>query len=128
MEIIRRHEDGVTILELQGRLTAGAGDAQLHNAVREALDAGARNLLIGMAGVSAIDSLGIGELGRAYTSVTRRRGRFGLFALPPTVLGVLKLSRLDDIFEIFGDETEALGSESRFDRRSSSRVQPANLR
>ncbi len=127
MEITRRYADGVTLLELQGRLTAGAGDAQLHTAVREALDAGARNLLIGMAGVSAIDSLGIGELGSAYTSVTRRRGRFGLFALPPTVLGVLKLSRLDDVFEIFGDEAEALGSDGHFGRRSVKRGKERGL-
>ncbi len=121
MEIIERQTGDASILELQGRLTAHAGDATLHTAVQNALDAGARNLLIGMAGVSAIDSCGIGELGSAFTSVTRRGGRFGLFALPPTVLGVLKLTRLVEIFEIFADEAEARGGGDPFDRRSALR-------
>ncbi len=122
MKISQRQAGDATILDLQGRLTAGAGDVALHAAVREALDAGARNLLIGLAGISAIDSCGIGELGSAYTSTTRRGGRFGLFGLPPTVLGVLKITRLVEIFEIFDDEAAALGDRGeRFDRRSTPR-------
>ncbi len=113
MKITRRQADGATIMALQGRLTAGAGagDAALHAAVRGALEAGARNLLIGLAGVSAIDSCGIGELGSAYTSVTRRGGRLGLFGVSPTVLGVLRLTRLVELFEIFDDEAAALRDE-----------------
>ncbi len=65
-------------------------------------------LVIGMAGVSAVDSCGIGELVSAYTSMRRRGGRLALFGLPPTVLDVLKLTRLVEVFEILDDGDSAL--------------------
>lgn len=110
MKIEARHVQGVTILEPKGKITIGVGDVALREAVGEALEAGGRNLLVDLGGVSTIDSSGIGELVSAYTTVTNRGGKLKLFNLPPKVTDILQITQLISVFEIFEDEGEALAS------------------
>ena len=78
MKIPARHNKGVTILEPKGKITIGVGDVALREAVHEAVDAGAQNILINLGEVTTIDSSGIGELVAAYTTVTNRGGNLKL--------------------------------------------------
>ena len=110
MKIEARHAQGVTILEPKGKITIGVGDVALRQAVQEALEAGARNILINLGAVSTIDSSGIGELVSAYTTVTNRGGKLKLFNLPPKVSDILQITQLITVFEVFDSEAEALDS------------------
>lgn len=110
MEINTRQVGDVTILDLKGKVTIGSGDVQLRHAVREASDAGSRNLLLNMAGVATIDSSGIGELVSCYTMTTNRGGKLKLLNLPPKVQDILHITQLITIFEVFDDEKEAVDS------------------
>ncbi len=110
MKIDARHEQGVTIIEPKGKITIGVGDVALRNAVAEALEAGARNILVNLAGVSTIDSSGIGELVSAYTTVTNRGGKLKLENLPPKVTDILQITQLISVFEVHDNEAEALAS------------------
>ena len=110
MKIEARHVQGVTIIEPKGKITIGVGDVALREAVSEALEAGGRNLLVNLGGVSTIDSSGIGELVSAYTTVTNRGGKLKLYNLPPKVTDILQITQLISVFEIFEDEGAALAS------------------
>jgi anti-anti-sigma factor len=108
MKIEARHVQGVTVLAPKGKITIGVGDVALREAVSEALEAGAKNLLLDLGGVSTIDSSGIGELVSAYTTVTNRGGKLKLYNLPSKVTDILQITQLIQVFEIFDDEGSAL--------------------
>jgi len=108
MNINTREIDGVTILDLQGKITIGVGDVAVRNSVREALDNGSRNLLLNMKSVTAIDSSGIGELVSAYTMTTNRGAKLRLCNLPPKVSDILQITQLITVFEVYDDEKEAI--------------------
>lgn len=110
MKIDVRHEQGVTILAPKGKITIGIGDVALRDAVVEALEAGARKILFDLAGVTTMDSSGIGELVSAYTTVTNRGGKLKLINLPPKVSDILQITQLITVFEVFDNEQEALAS------------------
>lgn len=110
MNISARHRDGVTILDVKGKITIGVGDVALRDAVHGALDAGAKNILVNMAGVTVLDSSGIGELVAAYTSVTNRGGKLKLLNLPARINDLLQITQLISVFEVFDNEDEAVQS------------------
>ncbi len=89
MKIKIRQKQGITILQPKGKITIGSGDIALRDSVIEALESGARDLLINLTDVSTIDSSGIGELVAAYTTVTNRGGKLKLVGLPPKVSDIL---------------------------------------
>ncbi len=108
MKIEARHDRGVTVLEPKGKITIGVGDVALREAVSEALEAGARNILVDLGEVTTIDSSGIGELVSAYTTVTNRGGKLKLVNLPPKVTDILQITQLISVFEVFDTVDEAL--------------------
>jgi anti-sigma B factor antagonist len=110
MKIQVKNELGVTILEPKGKITIGAGDVALRDAVAEALEAGARNILVNLEQVTTMDSSGIGELVSAYTTVTNRGGKLKLLNLPPKVMDILQITQLVTVFEIFDHKQEAIDS------------------
>ncbi len=110
MQISARHREGVTVLDPKGKITIGAGDVAIRDAVHEALDAGSKKILINLNGVSTCDSSGIGELVAAYTTVKNRGGELKLCELPAKVSDVLQITQLITVFEIHDSEDEAIAS------------------
>ncbi len=110
MKISARHREGVTVLDPKGKITIGAGDVALREAVGEALVAGSSKILINLRGVSTCDSSGIGEMVAAYTTVKNRGGELKLCALPAKVSDVLQITQLITVFEIYDSEDEAIAS------------------
>jgi anti-anti-sigma factor len=92
-----------------GRVTIGP-DAKMRDAITEALDAGAANILMNMEAVTKLDSSGIGELVAAHTSVKHRGGRFILVALSERLAAVLQITQVLGILESFDDMEAALES------------------
>ncbi|MEM6795005.1 MAG: STAS domain-containing protein [Acidobacteriota bacterium] len=110
MKIEARNQSGVTILVPKGKITIGVGDVALRQAVHEALEAGARNILIDLGGVTTVDSSGVGEMVSAYTTVTNRGGKLKLANLPTKVADILQITQLITVFETFEDVEEAIQS------------------
>jgi len=110
MRVNVRQREGVTILDLKGKITIGLGDVALRDAIHQALDAGATKILVNLQDVSTIDSSGVGELVSAYTTVTNRGGKLKLLNLPPKVADILQITQLITVFDVFDDEDEALRS------------------
>jgi anti-sigma B factor antagonist len=110
VEIHQRRKGDVLVLAPEGRMAIGADDLRVRDAIRKALDAGERKLLVDMARVSMLDSSGVGELVSGLTSTVKRGGTLKLAGLRPRALEVLSSTQLTDVFEIFDDESAALRS------------------
>lgn len=110
MKISTRQVDGVTILDLSGRITLGEGSVQLRDAVRDLLAKGQKQILLNLAEVNYIDSSGIGELVSAFTTVRNQGGELKLLKLTKKVHDLLQITKLYTVFDIKDDEAQAIGS------------------
>jgi anti-sigma B factor antagonist len=108
MKVNVRQRDGVTILDLKGKITIGTGDIALRNAVQDAINGGAKNVVLNMTDVSTIDSSGVGELVSAYTTATNRGARLKLANLPAKITDVLTITQLITVFDVYDSEDEAV--------------------
>ena len=97
------------VIDVAGRVTIGP-DAKMRDAINEALEAGARNVVMNMKRVTKLDSSGIGELVAAHTSVKKRKGRFILVALSEHLASVLQITQVLGVLESFDDMDAALES------------------
>src|SRR3954452_10800664 len=110
MKFTVRQNGYVTILDLNGKITIGSGEEALRNATQEILNNGAKKVVIHMAGVTMIDSSGIGELVSAYTTATNRGAKLKLANLPAKVSDILTITQLITVFDVFDSEAEAVNS------------------
>jgi anti-sigma B factor antagonist len=110
MKISKKQMGNVTVLEPKGKITIGAGDVMLRDAIDAATRSGSSMLLLDLKGVSKMDSSGLGELIAAHNTVTEAGGIIKLMNLPPKLYGVLGATQIVSVFDVFDDEREALES------------------
>jgi len=110
LTIASRVVDGVTVLDLSGRITLGEGSVQLREAIRDLIGKGLKNILLNMGEVNYIDSSGLGELVSAYTTSKNQGAALKLLSLTHKVKDVLQLTKLYTVFDIFDDEASAIAS------------------
>ena len=113
MKVTTRQVDGVTILDLSGRITLGEGSVQLRDAIRDLLAKGSKLILLNLADVNYIDSSGIGELVSAYTTVRNQGGELKLLNLTKKVHDLLQITKLYTVFDVKDDEATAIASFTR---------------
>lgn len=107
MAILERNLNGISILQIEGRLGMG-GEEALHEHVQQRIAAGARHFVFDMTRVSHVDSIGIAALIGAHVSIARAGGRLILVGLNPRVTRVLAITRLLTVFESREREAEAI--------------------
>lgn len=110
MTIHERVVDGVTILDLEGRLVVGDGDRQLRDHINTVVHRGQDKLLLNLSGVTALDSGGVGVLVWKFVTVTRQGGELKLFNLSQRTHNVLMITKLLTVFESFESEAQAVAS------------------
>ena len=110
MKVATRQVDGVTILDLSGRITLGEGSVTIRDAVHDALAKGNKRILLNLGEISYIDSSGLGELVSAYTSVKNAGGELKLLNLTRKVQDLLQITKLYTVFDIKDDEASAIAA------------------
>ena len=110
MKTVVRKVGNVTVLDLKGKITIGAGDVMLREHINNLLEQGERNILLNMAEVTYMDSSGMGELISCYTSATNRGGKLKLLNLTTKIQDLLQITQLITIFEVYDNEAEAVVS------------------
>ena len=110
MTIHSRSVGGITILDLEGRLTVHGGAATLHDAVRRLTSLGLVNLLINLQSVSYIDGTALCELVWACTIVGQQGGALKLLKPTTRFRNLLEAMRLSSAFEIYDVEELAVES------------------
>lgn len=105
-----RDINDVRIIELSGKITIGTGDVKIRELVDQALEEGQTKILIDLAGVTAIDSSGIGEMVACYTTVTKRGGQLKLLRLSPKIKDILHVTQLITVFDVLDNVQEGLAA------------------
>ncbi len=113
VKITTRQVDGVTVLDLNGRITLGEGSVTLRDMVRDLLSKGQKQILLNLGNVTYIDSSGIGELVSAFTTVKNQGGELKLLNLTRKVHDLLQITKLYTVFDVKDDEASAIGSFAR---------------
>jgi anti-sigma B factor antagonist len=110
MKIEERAVDGVTILDLQGKMLIGEGDELLREKINQLVENGTERIVLNLAEVPYVDSAGLGEIVRCYTTVSRKSGRLKLINLTKKIQDLLSITKLLTVFETYDSETEAVRS------------------
>jgi anti-sigma B factor antagonist len=108
MKANNRRVDGVTILDLSGRITLGEGSVVLRDQIRDLLGKGEKKILLNLGDVTYIDSSGIGELVSAFTTVRNQGGELKLLNLTKKVHDLLQITKLYTVFDVKDDEASAI--------------------
>ena len=109
LKISTRIVDGITIIDCSGRIVFGDEAAALRDAVKIALER-SPNLVLNLAGVNYVDSGGLGTLVGLFTSARNAGGTMKLAALNSRVIGLLQVTKLVTVFELFNNEQLAAQS------------------
>ena len=110
LTIASREVDGVTVLDLSGRITLGEGSVQLRDAIRDLIGKGQKSILLNLSEVNYIDSSGLGELVSAYTTARNQSAALKLLGLTKKVNDLLQLTKLYTVFDIYDDEASGIAS------------------
>jgi anti-sigma B factor antagonist len=110
MEIAERTVSDITVLDLKGKMTLGEGDELLKDKINSLLAAGKKKLVLNLEGVPYIDSAGLGEIVRTFTTVSRQGGSLKLLNLTKRIEDLLSITKLLTVFETFESEPDAIKS------------------
>jgi anti-sigma B factor antagonist len=105
-----RQVDGVTIVDISGRIVLGEESAALRELVSELLSKGHKKILFNLGDVTYIDSSGLGHLVSAFTSVRKQQGELKLLNLTNKVHDLMQITRLYTVFDVTDDEAVAVKS------------------
>ena len=110
MKIVERQVGDVVLLDLHGKILIGEGDDDLREAVTRLADGGKTKILLNLADVPYVDSAGLGEIVRTYTTVSRKGGKLKLLNLTRKIQDLLSITKLLTVFETYDSESEAVSS------------------
>ena len=110
MQIEERAVGDVVVLDLKGKITLGEGDELLKDKVNSLVNQGHKKIVLNLADVPYIDSAGLGEVVRTYTTVSRQGGSLKLLNLTKRITDLLSITKLLTVFDTFEAEDEAVRS------------------
>jgi anti-sigma B factor antagonist len=110
MDIAERTVSDVTVLDLKGKMTLGEGDELLKDKINSLLASGKKKLVLNLEGVPYIDSAGLGEIVRTYTTVSRQGGSLKLLNLTKRIEDLLSITKLLTVFDTYESEADAVKS------------------
>src|SRR6266481_6021151 len=110
LEITQREREGITVLEMHGRITVGKEATALREKMSELAAAGVKNVVLNLEHVDFIDSTGLGALVLCATSARKNGGNVKLVSLSKRNIELLVMTRLATAFETFNDEQDAINS------------------
>ena len=108
MQITERALAGLTILDLNGKLTIDSGAELLKDKCESLVFQKRTQLIVNLAAVPYIDSGGLGQLVSCYTTLTRAGGRLTLANINKTNHDLLSITKLVAVFETFDSEEAAV--------------------
>jgi anti-sigma B factor antagonist len=110
MQSTSRQIGGISVADLQGRITVGEGNILLREVVTNLLERGNKRILLNFRKVRYIDSSGLGELVKTHLTVQRQGGQLKMSNLDQRLLNLLKATSLYKVFDVYQDEDTAVQS------------------
>ena len=110
LNIVEKDVNGVTVLELAGRITLGEGSAELRTKLKDSLSQGKTRLVLDLAEVTYIDSAGLGTLVAGFTSAQNQGASLKLANLTKRFHETLNITKLVTVFDVFDTADQAIKS------------------
>jgi anti-anti-sigma factor len=108
--INERRERDVAVLDLRGRMRISGGTLALHRSIRCLVDEGKTKILLNLAGVTHIDSSGLGELISSYVTLSNKGGQIKLVHLTDRLQDIMTITKIVTVFDVYDNEADALAS------------------
>ena len=108
--ILERREGDVAVLDLRGRIRISGGTLALHRSIRCLVEEGKTKILLNLAGVTHIDSTGLGELIASYVTLSNKGGQIKLVHLTERLQDIMTITKLLTVFDVYDNEADALAS------------------
>ena len=108
--IHERREGDVAVLDLKGRIRISGGTLALHRSMRVLVEEGKTKILLNLAGVTHIDSTGLGELISSYVTLSNKGGQIKLVHLTKRLQDIMTITKLLTVFDVYDNEADALAS------------------
>ncbi len=105
-----RQVGDVTVLNLTGEITLDDGDLVFRRKVHALLDAGHHKVLLNLAGVTKVDSAGVGMLVAKLKTVREKGGDIKLLHMTSRSARLFGVMKILLVFESFDDEATAVKS------------------
>lgn len=105
-----RQEGDVTVVDAAGRITMGDSASALKESLRGLTADGAKKILLNLAGVSFMDTAGMGEMVGCYVSAYRAGTKIKICEVTRRIWDLLQMTRLTSVLDIYESEPEALES------------------
>jgi anti-sigma B factor antagonist len=110
MTLSTRQVGGITILDIGGRIVLGEDSASVRDVIRDLLKNGHKQILFNLGDIDYIDTIGLGSLVGALTTVRKQGGDLKLLNLPEKFAGVIQITKLYTVIDIINDEAAAVKS------------------
>jgi anti-sigma B factor antagonist len=110
LDIEQREREGVILLDLKGRITIGDEVSAFRDAFERVVGEAEPRLILNMHDVDYIDSTGLGALVMCSTRYRNAQGSTKLVHVNRRNIELMVMTRIDTIFEVFDDETDAVNS------------------
>jgi anti-sigma B factor antagonist len=110
LDIQERDREGITMLDLDGRLTVGNEMGTYREAMQKLIAAGKHSIILNMQKVDYVDSTGLGALVMTYTTLNKAGGKIKLLNLTRRSIELLVMTKLTTIFEVVDEEQNAVNS------------------
>jgi anti-sigma B factor antagonist len=110
LSIRQRQAKDITVIDLKGDITIGEGASALSSVIKSLMEQGKFKILLNLAGVRYVDSVGLGNLITGYTRLRKEGGELKLLNVTENVLDILVITKLVTVFEVFDDEAAAINS------------------
>jgi anti-sigma B factor antagonist len=110
MTTTTRHLGGITIVDITGRIVLGGESASVRDVIADLLSKGHKQILLNLARVDYIDSMGLGSLVGAFVSARKQGGELKLLNVPSKVTDVMQMTKLYTVFDIVNDEVAGVKS------------------
>ena len=108
LQIASRRVGEVTIVDAKGRITLGEENVMLRESIRELVENGNNKILLNLHDIEYVDSSGLGELVKIYTTVRNQGGQLALLNPSKRVSDLLQITKLVKVFDIEADEANAI--------------------
>jgi anti-sigma B factor antagonist len=110
LEITERDREGIALLDMKGRVVAGAETSALRTLFEKLESEGKNNVILNLQHIDFIDSTGLGAMVVCASAVKRNGGNVKLLNLNKRNIELLVITRLTTMFEMFDDEQDAVNS------------------
>ena len=110
LNIVEKEKNGVTVLQLAGRVTLGEESNQLRTRLKDVLSQGKTRLVLDLADVTYIDSAGLGTLVAGFTSAQNQGANLKLANLTKRFREQLHITKLVTVFDVYDTVDDAVKS------------------